>query len=258
METITINGQEYGLGCRERTAAVGSLRPCLEEAIPILPQSAWQPVDFSDLVPAPGLQGQHGACVAFQCTDAVLTARKITGLGDVALSPWNLYAQICGGVDRGANIGDALTALHQTGVCRLTTCPQFTLDLDDMPSTWKVEAARYAIGESFDAPNRASIASGIQSRFPTPLGLQVFGNFEQLETIEGKLCVPAPRGCLRGGHCVLGCGLAEIGGMWRVKVATKSWGLDFGDQGCAWYALDWLSDSYADAWCVRSVTFSEE
>jgi hypothetical protein len=254
METIVVNDQEFALGCFDRTAAVGSLRPCLEEAISILPQAQWEPCDFSDLIPDPGLQGKHGACVGFQSTDAVLTGRKIAGLGDVGLSPWNLYAQICGGRDSGANIGDALTALHTTGVCKLATCPSFTLAAG---SGWEAEAARYKVEESFDCPNRVSIATAVQCRFPTPLGISVYGNFTELETVGGKLCVPKPRGRLRGGHCVLGCGLEYLGGIWRVKIATKSWGLDFGDQGCAWYALDWISDSYADAWAVRSVTYTE-
>jgi hypothetical protein len=254
MEYLEHNGQQLALGCHDRTAAVGSLRPCLEEAIVILAQASWEPCDFSELVPNPGLQGKHGACVGFQSVDAVLAARKIAGLADVGLSPWNLYAQICGGRDGGANIGDALTALHTTGVCTLATCPTFTLQAG---SGWQAEAARYKVEESFDCPNRASIATAIQCRFPTPLGISVYGNFTELETIAGKPCVPAPRGRLRGGHCVLGCGLAYIGNVWRLKIATKSWGLNFGDQGCAWYALDWLDDSYADAWAVRSVTFTD-
>ena len=254
METIVFSDQEFALGCMDRTAAVGALRPCLEEAIAILPQAQWEPCDFSDLVPDPGLQGNHGACVGFQSTDAVLTGRKIAGLADVALSPWYLYAQICGERDAGANIGDALTALHTTGVCKLASCPSYT----SRPTAGlETEAARYKVEESFDCPNRASIATAVQCRFPVPLGISVYSNFTELETVNGKLCVPKPRGRLRGGHCVLGCGLDYLGGIWRVKVATKSWGLTFGDQGCAWYALDWISDSYADAWGVRSVTYSE-
>ena len=256
METIEHNGQQFALGCLDRTAAVGSLLPCLDEAITILPQDKWEPCDFSALVPNPGLQGNHGACVGFQCVDAVMTARKIANLADVALSPWHLYAQICGGRDAGANIGEALAALVSTGVCRLTSCPTYTLD-EDCAVYWKTEAARYKIEESFDCPNRASIATAVQCRFPTPLGISVYSNFTALETVNGKPCVPKPAGRLRGGHCVLGCGLEYLGGVWRIKIATKSWGLDFGDQGCAWYALDWISDSYADAWSVRSVTYTE-
>jgi hypothetical protein len=257
MEFIQHAGQDLALGCLDRTAAVGSLRACLEEAIVVMPQASWEPCDFSDLAPTPGLQGNHGACVAFQCVDAVETARKIAGLGDVGLSPWHLYAQICGGRDQGANIGDALTALEKTGVCRLADCPAYTLD-EDCATYWQTIAKRYKVEEAFDCPNRASIATAIQCRFPTPLGLSVYGNFTELETIGGKPCIPRPAGRLRGGHCVLGCGLDYIGGVWRVKVATKSWGLGFGDQGCAWYTLDWLSDTYADAWAVRSVTYTEQ
>lgn len=257
METIEISGQEFALGCLERTAPVGSVRPCLEESIAILPQDKWEPCDFSAVVPSVGLQGNHGACVAFQGLGALAAARAIAGLADVGLSAWNLYAQICGGRDAGASIHDALTAMHDVGVCKLTRSPAFTLHADSAGDGWKAEATRFRITESFDCPNRASIATALQLHFPVPLGIQVYSNFTQLEQINGHPCVPSPRGRLRGGHCVLGCGLDYIGSLWRVKIDTKSWGLDFGDQGCAWYPLDWISDSYADAWCVRSVTYSE-
>jgi hypothetical protein len=258
MDTIKFNGQEFSLGCHERTAAVGSLRPCLEEAMPILSEAQWQPCDFSALVPEPGLQGEHGACAAFNGGDALLTARKIAGLGDVALSFWLLYAQVCGGRDGGSAIHDVISTLHTVGTCRLATCPDFTLDPDAGGDAWKTEATRYRIDQSFDCPDQASIATAIQNRFPTPLGLAVYANFTSLETIEGQLCVPKPAGRLRGLHCVLGCGLANIGGLWRVKIATKSWGDTFGDQGCCYYPLTWLSNSYADAWGIRSPIFSED
>jgi hypothetical protein len=258
METIDFNGQEFLLGCHERSAAVGSLRPCLEEQIAILPQAQWKPCDFSSLVPACGLQGSHGACVAFNGGDALLTARKIAGLGDVALSFWKLYAQICGGRDQGSAIHDAIATLHSSGTCKLATCPSYTLDPDAGGQAATAEALRYRIDQSFDCPDQASIATAIQCQFPTPLGLAVYSNFTQLQEIEGKLCVPKPAGRLRGLHCVLGCGLAYIGGLWRVNIATKSWGLNFGNQGCCYYPLTWLSNSQADAWGVRSALYSEE
>ena len=110
METIEHNGQEFALGCFERSAPAGSVRPCLGEAVPLLPQALWQPLDFSLMVPDPGSQGSHGACVGFQCTSAIMSARQIAGLKPTKLSPWNLYAQICGGRDAGASIHDALKA----------------------------------------------------------------------------------------------------------------------------------------------------
>ena len=125
-----------------------------------------------------------------------------------------------------------IATLHTTGTCKLATCPNFTLNPDAGGDGWKTEALRYRIEDSFDCPSQAAIATRLQNRFPTPLGLAVYGNFEQLEEIEGKLCVPKPAGRLRGLHCVLGCGLAQIGGISRVKIATKSWGLEFGEQGC--------------------------
>jgi hypothetical protein len=257
METIIVNDQEMALGCRERTAEVGSVRPCLEESINVIPQDKWEPCDFSALVPSVGLQAAHGACVAFQSLGALAGQRQISGLGNTALSPWWLYAQICGGRDAGASIHEALQVLHDIGCCRLETCPEFTLDPSVGGVAAKTEGARYQIKESFDCANRAAIATAIQLRMPTPLGVQVYSNFTALQQIGGYLCVPKPAGRLRGGHCVCGVGLAYIGGQWRVKLDTRSWGDDFGDKGCAWYELDWISDSYADAWAVRSVTFTE-
>ena len=255
MEFIEIGGQKFALGCHERTAAAGSLRPCLEESIDLIPQDKWEPCDFSDLVPPVALQGKHGSCAGMQCTDAAKTAAAIAGeVWDV--SPWDLYRQICGGEDEGASIHDALKVLHDRGVCTMASVPDFTLDATDTPQQ-TAEAARHQVRESFDCPTTPAIATAIQCRFPTPLGVAVYQNFEQLEEIGGRQCIPRPRGRLRGLHCVLGCGLEYIGGVWRAKIATKSWGLQFGDQGCAWYPLDWITDQVADAWCIRAVTTSE-
>ena len=256
METICINGNDFALGCLDRTAAIGSVRPCLEESIPIIAKADWKACDNSRYLPPIGLQAKHGACVGFQCTDAIMGQAVVQGQQVVKLSPWDLYRMICGGRDEGASISDALKVLHDEGVCALGLCQDFTLN-GTRSFQQSADAARHKALESWDCPNRASIATALQEGFFTPLGVQVYSNFENLETIEGKPCIPKPAGKLRGGHCVCGCGLERIDGLWRVKIATKSWGLDFGDQGCVWYALDWLSDTYADAWALRSVTVYE-
>jgi hypothetical protein len=256
MEIILHDGQEFALGCMPRSAAVGSVRPCLAEAMTLIPKDKWEPCDFSDLVPPVPSQGSHGSCVGHQCTDAVQTARVIAGMPSVALSPWDLYSQICGGRDGGANIHDALSVLQGRGVSTLAACPDYTLHAKD--AARDADAKKHQTTESFDCPDRPSIATAVQLRFPTPLGIQIYGNFTSLESIKGKPCVPKPAGRLRGGHCVLGCGLDYIAGVWMVKIATKSWGLDFGDQGCVWYQIDWIDNSYADGWCVRAVTISDE
>ena len=256
MEFIEHDGQQFALACLDRTAPIGSVRPCLEESISIIAQSKWEPADFSALVADPGLQGNHGACVGFQSLSGLETARAIGGLGKTKLSPWALYALICGGHDHGANIGDALTALHTQGTCSLATCPEFTLT-PPSGSAFEAESARYRVDESFDCPNQAAIATAVQCRFPTPFGLQVYSNFTSLEEIQGRLCVPKTAGRLRGGHCVLACGLDYFSGQWWLNFATKSWGPTFGKNGCAYYPLNSVSDSYADAYCIRSVLYSE-
>jgi hypothetical protein len=254
LDTIPFEDSEFVLGCLDRVAPVGSVRPCLESAIAILPQSSWQPVDNSAFVGDCGLQGNHGACVGFNTLSAYLAARAIAGLEPVKLSPWDLYAQVCGGKDQGATIHSALQALHDRGVATLAAVPNFTVDANCGGDAAKQEASRYRAIDSFDCPDQASIATAVQLGFPTPIGVAVYQNFTSLETIGGYACVPKPRGKLRGGHCVAACGLAQIGGTWRLKIATKSWGENFGQAGCVWYALDWLDDSFADAWCLRTVT----
>jgi len=256
MEYIEHDGQEFALACHDRTAPVGSVRPCLGEAITLLDASRWEPCDFAWLVPDPGLQGNHGACVGFQSGNALETARMIAGLANVPLSKWAIYAQICGGRDKGANIGDSLAALHEHGTCKLATCPNFTLT-PPSGQAWDNESPRYRVDQSFDCPDQASIATAVQCRFPTPFGLQVYSNFTALEEIQGRLCVPRPAGRLRGGHCVLACGLDYFSGQWWLHFATKSWGSSFGQGGCAYYPLNLVSNTYADAYCVRSAIYSE-
>ena len=171
MEIILHDGQEFALGCMPRSAAVGSVRPCLAEAMTLIPKDKWEPCDFSDLVPPVPSQGSHGSCVGHQCTDAVQTARVIAGMPSVALSPWDLYSQICGGRDGGANIHDALSVLQGRGVSTLAACPDYTLHAKD--AARDADAKKHQTTESFDCPDRPSIATAVQLRFPTPRGIRI-------------------------------------------------------------------------------------
>jgi hypothetical protein len=249
METYQHNGVEYGLGCLPRTAPLGAL-PCLADAIKIIPRDQWRPRnDMPRLVPSVLNQGSHGACVAFGCTQGVKVLRRIAGLPDVDLSPWDLYRRICGGRDAGASISDGLARLRDEGVCTTALCPSFTLSGRKTPE-WAADAGKHRVQEWFDCPTRETIATALQLGFVVPFGVPVTSSWEPGP--DGWL---NPRGGVRGGHCILGLGFVCKDGRWGVPF-VNSWTEGWGIKGWAIYPLDLIDNDYADAWAGRAATYS--
>lgn len=252
METYQVGQTEYALGCNPREAPVGA-RPLLESAISLIPRSQWKPVDLHHFVSPAWNQGSHGACVGFGGTKAIDTLRRGMGLPESALSPWDLYRQINGGRDAGANIHDALTALETNGVCTLALCPSYT----NAKATAEVSVSRklHVIAESFDCPNQDMMATALQLGFAMPFGVPVTSSWEPDK--DGWL---NPRGGVRGGHCIMGCGFAKHPtkpGVFGVPFCN-SWDLNWGIQGWGIYPLDLISPSYADAWACRLAIVSDK
>ena len=246
--TIEVSGVEYSLGCLEREAPTGAM-PCLADRVEIIPRDKWEPRDLSNFVPSVLDQGSHGACVGFGATQGAKVLRRIAGLPDKDLSPWDLYRMICGGRDAGANIHSALSVLAKRGVATLDLVPSFTLSSRDTPDT-KASAARNTIDEWFDCPDRASIATAIQIGYPVAFGVTVTTSW----TPDGDGWI-RPGGAARGGHCILGVGLVYRSSRWGVKF-VNSWRDTWGIKGFGIYPIDLISDSYADAWAGRTMAYA--
>jgi hypothetical protein len=251
MEVHVVNGIEYALGCLERTAPVGA-KLLLESAMPLIPKSDWRPVDLHLFTTPAWNQGQHGACVGFGCTRALDTLRNSAAMPHVDLSPWDLYRQINGGRDAGANIHDALTALEKTGVCTLDLCPSYT---NLRRTSEQIASGKlHVIQESFDCPTKDMMATALQLGFPMPFGVSVTTSWEPDK--DGWIW---PRGSSRGGHCILGAGFIQhpVKKVWGIPFCN-SWTAQWGLQGWGIYPLDLISEDYADAWACRLAEFSNK
>lgn len=251
MEMYSTGDAEYALGCLPRTAEIGEVATLMAEAIPIIAKADWKPVSARHLVQSVLNQGNHGACVGFGCTQGVKVLRRGMFQPDADLSSWDLYRRICGGRDAGANISNGLAMLRDEGVATLKTCPAFTLSTA-RSDAWRADAERHKIQEWYDCPTQASIATALQLGFVVPFGVPVTTSWEPGP--DGWL---NPRGGERGGHCILGCGLAFKSGQWGIEF-VNSWTENWGDKGWGIYPLDLIDNSYADAWAGRTATLSDE
>ena len=144
----------------------------------------------------------------------VLGLREEQGLPRVVLSSGNLYNRVCGGVDRGSALDDALEELVTNGVC--------TADLQDpnewrtLAPGWKQEARHFKVLEFTDLNGSvAGLFSSLQRRQPVVIGVNWPGG---------------------GGHCVLAVGCRKDSrGNWEAEI-LNSWKKSWGDGGFGFLA----------------------
>jgi hypothetical protein len=192
----------------------------------IIPRDQWKDVDRRAVFGDPDWiydQDGHGSCVGNGSTGALRRVRYLAGMKDQKLSPGCTYAQINGGRDGGAVIGDSLTALTKTGTCLYTTVGQDPIYLNRLPKGWKDEASRFKIDQAYLAPSFEELVSGIQLGYIAVYGMQVGGNFS---SYDGAGVAGVSRGA--GNHCMHADGCKKLqDGRW-VLDNVNSWGPNWG------------------------------
>ncbi len=155
--------------------------------------------------------------------------------------------------DAGAEIRDGAKTLHRAGVCSETTWPY---DLGAFaarpPSAAYVEALEtktVGYGRVARGTMRHMLASGV----PFTIGFTVYDSFRQIGD-DGVM--PMPDGGVLGGHAVLICGYATLGGGTLYYRARNSWGASWGDAGYFWMPSAYLVNPRLaqDFWAIQSVS----
>jgi hypothetical protein len=191
-----------------------------------IPRDQWKDIDRKNIFGDPDWiydQNGHGSCVGNGATGALRRVRYLAGMKDQKLSPACTYAQINGGHDNGAVIGDSLTALTRTGTCLYITVGQDPIYLNRLPGAWKNEAARFKVDQAFTAPTFDELVSGIQLGYIAVYGMQVGGNFERFDA--NGVAGYSPGG---GNHCMHADGCKKLpNGQWAID-NVNSWGPTWG------------------------------
>jgi hypothetical protein len=192
----------------------------------VIPRNQWKDVDRRAVFGDPDWiydQNGHGSCVGNGATGALRRVRYLAGMKDQKLSPGCTYAQINGGRDGGAVIGDSLTALTKTGTCLFSTVGQDPIYLSRLPKGWKDEAARFKVDQAYTAPSFDEIVSGIQLGYIAVYGMQVGGNFNSFDRDGVAGLARGP-----GNHCMHADGCRKLpSGTWALD-NVNSWGPNWG------------------------------
>lgn len=195
----------------------------------LIPRSQWRDIDRRKLFPASEWildQDGIGSCVGNGSTAALRKTRRLAGMQDWKLSPGCTYAQINGGRDQGAVIGDSMTALTQTGTCLYSTLGEKPFYLSQLPSNWKAEAARFKIDEVYVTPTFDEMGTALQLGYVIVYGMMVGNNFERF-TSEGVAGISGGP----GNHCMHADGMKKLAsGAWAFDNAN-SWGATWGPTG---------------------------
>ncbi len=230
-------------------------------------------VDLTAEMPPVGDQGNQGSCVAwavgyYDKTHIEYVERQLGtpnptyDLDDpeYQISPSFIYNQINAGRDGGASPMDAQILLCDQGACNMSDFPYDDADY----TTWPTETAyENAI------PYRGYDAWGVNvwsddginqikwilyAHHTCVLGINVYGNFDNIENYDTVYTVHDKTGKSRGGHtlCLVGYDdnkqTADGPGAFRL---VNSWGTDWGNAGYCWmsyYAVKTSKKPLSQGW----------
>ncbi|HEY2786453.1 MAG TPA: C1 family peptidase [Fimbriiglobus sp.] len=218
----------------------------------LIPRSQWKPVSLRHLFPTLKDQNGVGMCNCAATGNVVEGCRRLASLPDVPLSAGDLYRRVCGGVDRGSLLEDALKELMAAGMAPEAKVPYLDWR-HDVPSA-AGDRLRYRITEAVWCPTFDHVASALQQGFLVDVGIWWFGS-DPLDA-DGWLQASGSRG--RGGHAVCACELAERNGQWGVGF-VNSWGPNWGKAGFGILPEARVEEGCRifQAWACRAVVVDE-
>jgi hypothetical protein len=204
--------------------------PMWADSNDILPESDWR--EFELVLPEIKIkdQDQRGACNGHAAATSLEIARWIAGYEHVDLSAWLIYADLCGGVDQGSSIGEALKLLQEQGTCTDVRVPWRTINPRAIGPDARAECTRFRIEIGKMQSDFAQLMTSTQLRRPGNFSIFVGYRFNELDA-DG--CPPAVRGM--GNHAVtygLGAKKSPTHG-WLIK-CQNSWTAGWGKGGYFW------------------------
>ena len=207
---------------------------------------------FEDQVPLTiKNQNGYGSCNPHAAAAALEYARWVAGLDHIELDPWPMYADLCGGIDQGSMILDALAYATENGVAPKGICPYGTIHPGRVPQEARNQARRFRLEIGSAISSWREMVSAAMLRQSMNASLRASSAFDRLDA-EG---VPgATRGA--GNHAImLGGGLKfSTKHGWLIK-GRNSWDELWGIQGCFWMAeKHWANQSYRECYVNKAPT----
>lgn len=219
----------------------------------LLPRS----VDHSANMPPVGDQGSQGSCTAWAVGYYYKSYQEWLehgwSLADPSrqFSPAFIYNQINGGHDYGSWFGDAFQLLCEQGGASMALAPYNAGDCTSWPSEAAYDSAlpyRCQQWHWFSVSDDAGILAvkqRLDSGDNVVIGLQVYANYDNINSHDTTYCVSEISGESRGGHanCIVGYDDDKVTsdgpGAFRV---VNSWGPGWGNGGYYWFSYQALKD----------------
>lgn len=217
------------------------------KAFPDIPESQWIEVDRRPVFGKEYILDQNGfgACVGFSAACAEMRKRTLMRQAFLKLSGMFVYAQINGGVDQGAIIEDAMTALMDKGVCldSEVPCESKYIKKANIPAAAYQTALRMKANACYTITTWAQLCTSIQkSFFPVfPVMVARGGSFEKFDA-EGVCGVDAGP----GNHSVGADSLLKSSKYGWIARMPNTWGLwgPFAD-GCAMIRKEHVAQTFS-------------
>lgn len=235
------------------------LDPSLTQVTDLTTDGLLAAVDLSSQMPPVGNQGAEGSCVAWSMgyyhkshTEWREQGWNL-GLTQNRFSPRFMYNLINGGQDGGAYFNDAMKCLLDHGCANLALMPYTAGQYTTWPSeTAFVWAIPYRGQQSYwiDASNDNGInliKARLNDGYTVVLGINVYGNFDNISAYDYTYCASQRTGTNRGGHGVTIVGYDDnkltADGYGAFKL-VNSWGTGWGLSGYFWMSYVGVKDPY--------------
>lgn len=235
----------------ERTLGLAPSNPAYGASIPVPPDVAKSDVIEYELDPyvKPTSQTTFPACTGFATSEAGGDAYWLAGEPAPVLSPWYVYAPLCGGRLVGTSITDALTVLEQ-GIPPDALVPYGTINESQITAGAHLGAI-YRAEVAHKPQTWANLVSAAARREPFVFSIRVGPGFDQLDS-EGVV------GYSPGvaNHTLsFGWGIKRSKRTGEILLKFRNhWTTKWGLSGYGWFARRHIEGEWGfDAWVLRGV-----
>lgn len=229
-------------------------------------------VDNSAGLPPVGNQQTQGSCTAWAIgyyhATYIENREHPFDLTDPAnqISPAFLYNVANGGYNGGSFMNDVADLLISNGACSMADMPYNTADYTSWPSEdwmWVSGMKHRAISQNWldltDPHGMDALKAHLAGGNTATTGIDVWGNFDNIESYNYTYCSSEITGSNRGGHIVAIIGYddemptADGKGAFRM---VNSWGTGWGEAGFWWMSYEAIVDGvlgYGQAMYLESM-----